>query len=65
MERRITSTRNVLVDKPRSSALRSELSSRAPAELLIRNILPGIKQFSGEKIQWYLASELRERTPPS
>jgi hypothetical protein len=31
------------------------------AELLIRNILPGIKQFSGEKIQWYLASELRDR----
>jgi hypothetical protein len=30
-------------------------------ELLIRNILPGIKQFSGEKIQWYLASELRDR----
>jgi hypothetical protein len=26
-----------------------------------RNILPGIKQFSGEKIQWYLASELRDR----
>jgi len=30
-------------------------------ELVIRNILPGIKQFSGEKIQWYLASELRDR----
>jgi len=30
-------------------------------ELLIRNILPGIKHFSGEKIQWYLASELRDR----
>ncbi|HRZ35143.1 MAG TPA: ATP-binding protein [Candidatus Paceibacterota bacterium] len=30
-------------------------------ELLIRNILSGIKQFSGEKIQWYLASELRDR----
>lgn len=30
-------------------------------ELLVRNILPGIKQFSGEKIQWYLASELRDR----
>ncbi|HXI54087.1 MAG TPA: ATP-binding protein [Candidatus Saccharimonadales bacterium] len=30
-------------------------------ELCIRNILPGIKQFSGEKIQWYLASELRDR----
>lgn len=30
-------------------------------ELVVRNILPGIKQFSGEKIQWYLASELRDR----
>ncbi len=30
-------------------------------ELLIKNILPGIKQFSGDKIQWYLASELRDR----
>jgi len=30
-------------------------------QLLVRNILPGIKQFSGEKIQWYLASELRDR----
>jgi hypothetical protein len=30
-------------------------------ELIVRNILPGIKQFSGEKIQWYLASELRDR----
>lgn len=30
-------------------------------ELTIRSILPGIRQFSGEKIQWYLASELRDR----
>ncbi len=30
-------------------------------DLLIRNILPGIRQLSGEKIQWYLASELRDR----
>jgi hypothetical protein len=30
-------------------------------ELLVRKILPGIKQLSGEKIQWYLASELRDR----
>jgi hypothetical protein len=30
-------------------------------ELLIKSILPGIKHFSGEKIQWYLASELRDR----
>ena len=37
------------------------LVSEPGTELLIRNILPGIKQFSGEKIQWYLASELRDR----
>jgi hypothetical protein len=30
-------------------------------ELAIRKILPGIRQFSGEKIQWYLAAELRDR----
>jgi Histidine kinase-, DNA gyrase B-, and HSP90-like ATPase len=30
-------------------------------EVLIKGILPGIKNFSGEKIQWYLASELRDR----
>jgi hypothetical protein len=23
--------------------------------------MPGIKNFSGDKIQWYLASELRDR----
>jgi hypothetical protein len=37
------------------------LMPEAGTELLVRNILPGIKQFSGEKIQWYLASELRDR----
>jgi hypothetical protein len=30
-------------------------------ELLIRPILPGVRQLTGEKIQNYLASELRER----
>ena len=30
-------------------------------ELLITPLLPGIRQFSGEKIQWYLSSELRDR----
>jgi len=30
-------------------------------ELTIRPLLAGIKQFSGEKLQWYLASELRDR----
>jgi Histidine kinase-, DNA gyrase B-, and HSP90-like ATPase len=37
------------------------LIGEAGTELVVRNILPGIKQFSGEKIQWYLASELRDR----
>jgi len=30
-------------------------------EVRIAPLLPGLKQLSGEKIQWYLASELRER----
>ena len=30
-------------------------------ELDVRPLLPGIKQLSGEKMQWYLASELRDR----
>ncbi|MCX5901637.1 MAG: ATP-binding protein, partial [Proteobacteria bacterium] len=30
-------------------------------ELVIKPLLPGVRQFSGEKIQWYLASELRDR----
>ncbi len=30
-------------------------------ELLISPLLTGIRQFSGEKIQWYLSSELRDR----
>lgn len=30
-------------------------------ELKIKPLLPGIRQFSGEKIQWYLAAELRDR----
>ncbi|MGH8653899.1 MAG: ATP-binding protein [Gammaproteobacteria bacterium] len=29
--------------------------------LKVAPLLPGIRQFSGEKIQWYLASELRDR----
>ena len=37
------------------------LVSEPGTELWIRNILPGIRQLSGEKIQWYLASELRDR----
>lgn len=30
-------------------------------ELTVSPLLPGLRQFSGEKIQWYLASELRDR----
>jgi hypothetical protein len=33
----------------------------AGTELTIQPLLPGIRQFSGEKLQWYLASELRDR----
>src|SRR6266850_1120935 len=37
------------------------LFSDGGTELTIRPLLSGIKQFSGEKLQWYLASELRDR----
>jgi hypothetical protein len=40
---------------------RPALLPESGTEVLIRGILPGIKNFSGEKIQWYLASELRDR----
>lgn len=40
---------------------RHVMFSERGTELTIRPLLPGIKQFSGEKIQWYLASELRDR----
>ncbi|MEP6702200.1 MAG: ATP-binding protein [Betaproteobacteria bacterium] len=40
---------------------RPVLFPEAGTDVLIRGILPGIKNFSGEKIQWYLASELRDR----
>jgi len=30
-------------------------------ELLVQPLLPGLRQLSGEKLQWYLASELRDR----
>jgi len=33
----------------------------AGVELVIKPLLPGVRQLSGEKIQWYLASELRDR----
>ncbi len=40
---------------------RPTLFAEAGSEVLIRGILPGVKNFSGDKIQWYLASELRDR----
>ena len=40
---------------------RPVLFAEEGTDVLIRGILPGIKNFSGEKIQWYLASELRDR----
>ena len=40
---------------------RPALFPEVGTEVLIKGILPGIKNFSGEKIQWYLASELRDR----
>jgi hypothetical protein len=30
-------------------------------EIMIKPLLPGIRQLSGEKMQWYLAAELRDR----
>jgi len=40
---------------------RRVLFSHPGTELLIRPLLPGLRQLSGEKIQNYLASELRDR----
>ena len=40
---------------------RPGLFPESGTDVLIRGILPGIKNLSGEKIQWYLASELRDR----
>ena len=42
------------------SAMRRLLPG-AGTELTIQPLLPGIRHFSGEKLQWYLASELRDR----
>lgn len=40
---------------------RHTLFTHQGTELKIKPLLPGIRQFSGDKIQWYLASELRDR----
>jgi hypothetical protein len=37
------------------------LFSEQGTQLTVKPLLPGIRQFSGEKIQWFLASELRDR----
>lgn len=42
-------------------AQRHVLFPKKGTELKIKPLLPGIRQFSGEKIQWYLASEIRDR----
>ncbi len=41
--------------------IRHALLQDAGTRLKVRPLLPGVRQLSGEKIQWYLASELRER----
>jgi Histidine kinase-, DNA gyrase B-, and HSP90-like ATPase len=40
---------------------RAMLFPEPGTDVLIKGILAGVKNFSGEKIQWYLASELRDR----
>jgi hypothetical protein len=40
---------------------RRRLFAEKGTEVTIRPLLPGIRSLSGEKIQWYLASELRDR----
>lgn len=40
---------------------RRALFAESGTELTITPLLSGLRQFSGEKIQWYLASELRDR----
>ena len=42
------------------SSRRTLFGSRG-AELVVRPLLKGIRQLSGEKLHWYLASELRDR----
>ncbi|HUG70802.1 MAG TPA: ATP-binding protein [Pirellulaceae bacterium] len=42
-------------------APRRTLIADRGTQLTIKPLLPGIRHFSGEKLQWYLASELRDR----
>ncbi len=48
-------------DPSYSVTIRNALLQDAGTKLKVRPLLPGVRQLSGEKIQWYLASELRER----
>ncbi len=48
-------------DPTYSVARRRTLIPEIGTRLKIRPLLPGIRGLSGDKIQWYLASELRER----
>jgi plasmid stability protein len=40
---------------------RRRLFAERGTELVVKPLLPGIRSLSGEKIQWYLAAELRDR----
>jgi HSP90 family molecular chaperone len=42
-------------------AERKRLFPEKGTEVIIEPLLPGIRNLNGEKIQWYLASELRDR----
>ena len=48
-------------DPSYSVTQRRTLFPECGTELKVGPLLSGIRQFSGEKIQWYLASELRDR----
>lgn len=48
-------------DPSYSVTQRRTLFPERGTELKVKPLLAGIRQFSGEKIQWYLASELRDR----
>lgn len=44
---------------------RRALFDEQGTELTIKPLLSGLRQFTGEKIQWYLSSELRDRIKQS
>jgi hypothetical protein len=44
---------------------RNVLFGERGTELVVRGLLAGVRQFSGEKIQWFLAAELRDRIKAS